>query len=353
MKRALAGRVALARRLLPLFCVLLLCSATASAQEHCGYPVAILKSGFENGEQPPSVSLPPDNTPLVLTLDYPADNLTVGSDTIQIYGSYTGPSNTGIVANSTAMPTNASNFASFPLALSPGSNLISVVATTLDGSPQTITRTVIYDANQRPDVEFQSAAFADYAPARVAFSLNYRIPVGQTLLSRVEIDYDGDGVFDVDAAVPPSRLEYAFGSGGFYTATARLSFDDGNAGTPLIIRTSSAKVLMQTMAFTRQTLCGVYYGMKHRLQPGQSGIVSALNTLEPDLRPEFQTIWNDLGAGLTNAANQLGDIVDGQISDVTAEMLVAVPDPAVLGDFFGFPVVLRRGTDGVWRISEM
>jgi hypothetical protein len=353
MKRVFACRVAVARHLSSLSCLLVLCSVTANAQEHCGYPLAILKSGFENGEQPPSVILPAENTPLVLTVDYPTDNLTVGSDTIQIYGSYTGPSNTGIVANNAPLPTNASNFASYPLTLTPGTNMISVVGTTLDGSPQTITRTVIFDANQRPDVEFQSAAFAGYAPARVAFSLNYRIPAGQTVLSRVEIDYDGDGNFDVDAAAPPSRLEYAFGSGGFYTATARLSFDDGSAGTPLIIRTGSAKVLMQTMAFTRQTLCGVYYGMKHRLQPGQSGIASALNTLEPDLRPEFQTLWNDLGAGLTSTANQLGDIVDGQISDVTAEMLVAVPDPAVVGEFFGFPVVLRRGTDGVWRISEM
>jgi hypothetical protein len=332
---------------------LLVWASAAQAQENCGYPSSVLKSGFEAGEQPASVPLPPDNTPLTITLDYPTNNLTVGSDTIQIFGSYTGPSNTGIVANNVALPTNASNFASAPLKLLPGGNTITLTATTLDGTPQMFTRTVIYDVNQRPDVEFQSAAFADYAPARVPFSLSYRIPVGQTVLTRVEIDYDGDGIFEVDAATPPARLEFAFGAGGFYTATARLSFDDGSTVTPLVVRTASAKVLMQTMAFTRQTLCGVYYGMKHRLQPGQSGVPAALRTLDVELRSEFQTIWTDLGANLATTANQLGVIIDGQFSDVTAEMMVAIPDPAVSGEYFGFPVVFRRGSDGVWRISEM
>jgi hypothetical protein len=335
------------------FCTLLLYSAFANAQENCGYALAILKSGFENGEQPPLVVLPGETTPLTLTLDYPSNNLVVGSDTLQIYGSYTGPSNTGIVANSVTIPTNASNFASFPLTLTPGSNTITLTGTTLDGTPQTISRTVVYDANQRPDVEFQSAAFADYAPARVAFSLNYRIPLGQTLLTRVEIDYDGDGLFEVDAATPPARLEFAFGAGGFYTATARLSFDDGNPGTPLLIRSGSAKVLMQTMAFTRQTLCGVYYAMKHRLQPGQSGVTAALRTLTPDLCTEFQPFWTDLAGNLSATANQLGEIVDGQIADTAAEFQVAIPDTAVPGEFFGFPVFFRRAADGVWRISEM
>jgi hypothetical protein len=331
----------------------LVASTCAFAQENCGYTLAVLKSGFENGEQPPTVVLPADTTPLTLTLDYPSNNLVVGSDTIQIFGSYTGPSNTGIVANGATLATNASNFASFPLTLSPGSNTITLTATTLDGTPQTITRTVVYDANQRPDVEFQSAAFADYAPARVGFTLNYRVPVGQTVLTRVEIDYDGDGLFEVDAATPPARLEFAFGAGGFYTGTARLSFDDGNNGTPLVIRSGSAKVLMQTMAFTRQTLCGVYYAMKHRLQPGQSGVVAALRTLTPELRIEFQPFWTDLAGNLSATANQLGEIVDGQISDTAAEFQVAIPDPALPGEFFGFPVFFRRAADGVWRISEM
>ena len=120
-----------------------------------------------------------------------------------------------------------------------------------------------------------------------------------------------------------------------------------------MIRSGSAKVLMQTMAFTRQTLCGVYYAMKHRLQPGQSGVPAALRTLAPKLRPEFQTLWTDLGANLPTTANQLGEIVDGQISDTAAEFQVAIPDPAVTGEFFGFPLVFRRADDGVWRISEM
>lgn len=277
----------------------------------------------------------------------------MGSDFIQIYGSYAGPANTGVTANGAIIAVGTTQFVSPPIALSPGSNTIAIVGSTLDGAPITINRTVIFDAGQRPDVELRSDAFSGYAPARVPFSLTFRIPASQTTLTRVELDYNGDGIYEVDVASAPSQLSFAYDAAGIYVASARLSFDDGNAVTPLAVRTSSWRVLLTTMAFTRQTLCGLYYGMKQRLAPGQSGITSALRTLEPDLRPEFQTLWTDLGANLTATASQLGEIVDGQISDVTAEMMVAIPDPAVPGEFFGFPVIFRRGPDGVWRISEM
>jgi hypothetical protein len=346
-------RCVLSARLKPIgFCLLVL-AMSASAQENCGYPASMLKSGFEDGEQPATVSLPPDTTPLALTVDYPVNNLTVGSDVIQMYGTYVGPANTGITTNDTIVATNSTQFVSPPITLIPGSNTVTVVGTTLDGTPITINRTVTLDVAQKPDVELRSDAFNGYAPAQVGFSLAYRIPAGQTTLTRFEIDYNGDGINEVDAATVPAPLRYAYGTAGLYIASVRMSFDDGNMVTPLVVRTSSWRVLLTTLAFTRQTLCGLYYGMKQRLLPGQSGVTNALRTLTPALRSEFQTIWTGLGATLGTTASQLGEIVDGQISDVTAEFQVAIPDPALPGEFFGFPVVMRRGTDGVWRISEM
>ena len=335
-----------------LACALAVTTA-ASAQENCGFPVSLLKSGFEAGEQPSMVQLPPDTTPLTFTVDYPANNITIGTDTIQVYGSYTGPSNTGFTVNGAAIVTTAQNFASFAVPLTVGANTITFVGSTIDGSPQTVTRTVTYDPNQAPEVRFLSVASGDFAPARMGFTLTYSLPASQTTLTRVQIDFNGDGTDEIDASTIPASLIYAFESGGFFTATAKLTFDDSNVATPLVVKTSSSKIAMQTMAYTRQTLCAVYYGMKHRLEPGQSGVTAALRTLTTALRPEFQTIWMDLGANLSATANQLGEVVDGQISDTMAEFQVAVPDPAVPGEFFGFPVAFRRGEDGVWRISEM
>jgi hypothetical protein len=53
------------------------------------------------------------------------------------------------------------------------------------------------------------------------------------------------------------------------------------------------------------------------------------------------------------AANVRVGIAKAQRYGHTAGFQVAIPDPAVAGEFFGFPLVFRRADDGVWRISEM
>lgn len=330
-----------------------LISAVAGAQESCGYTLAVLKSGFENGEQPPTVVLPPSNTPLTLVVDAPIQSSTVGVEFIQVYGSYSGPTNTGITTNGIAAASTATRYSSGPIKLSMGANTITVTATTTDGTTQTITRNINYDPNQVTEVELATDAFSSFAPARIPFALRYRLPAMQTALVRVEIDYQGDGSFEFDGVAPPLVLGFNYDNVGDFAPLARLSFDDGNMVTPLVVRTASARVLLESIARTRQTLCFVYYEMKHRLQPGATGIPLALNTLVPALRNEYQQIWTDLGGNLASTANQLGEIVDGQISDTVAEFSVAVPDPALPGEFFGFPVHFRRSEDGVWRISEM
>ncbi len=330
-----------------------LISTLTAAQENCGYPASLIQSGFEDGEQPAFVALAPASTPLTLTVDFPTNALNVGSDYVQVFGAFTGPTNTGITVNGSAVATTATRFASAPIRLLPGSNTITIVASTMDGAVQTVTRTVVFDANQRPDVEFLGSAVSGFAPTRIEFSLWYRLPAAQTTLSRVEIDYDGNGVFDYDAAAPPPVLQFNYNDAGDYAPLARLSFDDGSAVTPLVVRSSSPRVLLETLATSRQTLCFVYYELKHRLQTGQSGLTSALLTMTPALRTEYQPLFAGLGANLASAGSQMGEIVDGQIADVMAEFMVAVPDPAVPGEFFGFPVHFRRSSDGVWRISEL
>jgi len=331
----------------------LLVSAFASSQENCGFPVSLLKSGFEAGEQPSVVTLPPANTPLMLAVESPTQGSIVGTEFVQVFGNYTGPTNTGITVNSIAAATTATRYASAPIRLTVGVNTITIVATTTDGVTQTVSRTVTYDPNQSPDVELAVDAFSGFAPARVPFAVRYRLPALQTTLTRVEIDYQGDGIYDFDGPSLPLSLSFNFDNVGDYAPTVRLTFDDGNSVTPLVVRNASARVVLESLARTRQTICFVYYEMKHRLQPGASGIPSALNTLVPPLRAEYQQIWTDLAGNLGTAANQVGEIVDGQIADTMAEFTVAVPDPAVPGEFFGFPVHFRRSSDGVWRISEM
>ena len=131
----------------------------------------------------------------------------------------------------------------------------------------------------------------------------------------MQVDYQGDGSFVVDSTNAAIPLSYAFDAPGAYLALARVSFDDGDPMTALVMREARYRLQMQSLAFARQTLCGLYYGMKHRLIAGQ--IPLALNTLGPRIRPKFQTLWNSLGANLATVAARLGQMTVGQISDVS------------------------------------
>ena len=63
--------------------IFLAVTGAAFAQDQCGFPTSVHKSGFESGEQVSSVTLPPDNTPLVVAINGPADGATVNINAVQ------------------------------------------------------------------------------------------------------------------------------------------------------------------------------------------------------------------------------------------------------------------------------
>jgi hypothetical protein len=325
-------------------------ASSALAQDQCGYPTSVHQSGFESGEQVSSVTLPADNTPLVVTINGPADGATVNINAVQFYGTYTGPSNSGVSANGVRGLTNANAFVLPRVLLTPGPNVVTFRTATLDAAPVTSVRTINY-VSAPSNVLFTANSPGDYAPTTMPFTLSTALPANQTTVTRVQIDYNGDGTFEVDSPAPIPLL-YAYEAPGLFVATARITFDDGNTATPPVVINDSTRVLIQSMAFTRQTLCGLYASMKTRL--GQNQIPSALNTLSPALKPQFQALWTALNQSsqLTLAASRLGVIVDGQLSRNSAELRVAVPT-VVPGTFKGFIVLFRRDISGVWRIERM
>jgi hypothetical protein len=327
-------------------------AAAAQAQQQCGYPSSVLKSGFEDGEQPASVTLPPDNTALSITIQGPANNATVGVDAIQIYGTYIGPANTGVSVNGVAALTNGNAFVSPRIPLEPGPNTLTIRYASTDAPVVTQTRTVSYSNAALPSVVFAARSPGDYAPTAVQFVLATVLPAGQTTVARVEVDYNGDGIFETDGA-QPTQLAFAYDTPGLYVARARVSFDDGNPATPLVVQEDSARVLIQSLAFTRQTLCGVYYTMKSRLQQNQ--IALALNTQLPgEQRTDMSALWNALASAnnLTPTANKLGEIVTGQLSRNAAELVIAIPT-AQPTQYSAHEIRFRRDESGVWRIEFM
>lgn len=110
--------------------------------------------GFESGEQPASVVLPPENTPVTVTIQDPANGSTVGVGAIQVFGTYTGPANTGISVNGVPALTDGESFVSPRVLLEPGINTLTVRYATMDAAPVEITRSITYAASATPEVLF-------------------------------------------------------------------------------------------------------------------------------------------------------------------------------------------------------
>jgi hypothetical protein len=327
-------------------------SVNAEAQERCGLRPSLMTSGFERGEQPILVSLPAPTTPLSLAVDFPLEGQTINGSQLQVFGSYTGPANTGITINGTRYAvTDGSQFTFGKFSLPNGPQTFTVSATTVDGVTATVVRNVIISASAKDNVTLTAASRGGFAPFRTEFSLTTSPPVGQTNVTRFEIDLDGNGVFEFDGGSVPALLTSEYPSAGIYLAKARVTFDDGQATTPVAVRQAQFRIHVESVAFTRLTLCSVYYDMKHRLQAGQ--ITSAGALLSTKIRSRFVTAWNLQSTTISTTASRLGEITNGQLSNVSANFQVALPIAGSLGLFRGFPLLFARGADGVWRISGM
>lgn len=342
----LVGRIF---RYAPQACALLIASSGCFA-ETCGISENLFKSSLESGELP-AITIPPPSTPVALVVTSPNDNATVGTRTIQVRGTWSGPANTGITINDKPALADFSSYASSDVVLSPGTNNISVVLTTQDGATQTISRTVNYDPQQAPDVDLVSNTSGDLSPLKASFSF---VPKTGLTVTRIQADFDGGGSIDTDTTATSTPLSNGYLDPGTYDATFIVTIDDGDPMTPPISRTISHRVVVLNPNQIRQTLCQVYGDMRTRLQVSPSADISgALRTLHPTLQDRFQTLWTSLGSGLAGVVANLGDIADGQFSRTTADYLVIRPTPGAPTEFDGFHLQFELDDNGVWRITAM
>lgn len=309
----------------------------------CGLSNELFKSSFEAGEIP-SVVLPPSGTPIALAVTSPTEGSIVGTRTIQVIGTRAGPANTGITVNGKLVLADFTNFASIPVQLVAGTNAITVKLTTQDGQIQTVTRNVTYDAQQAPDVSVSSTGAGDQAPFTTSFVLTTRAGLGLTI-TRIQADYNGDGQTDLDTTNLATPIKFTYVAPGTFTASVVVTLSDATT------RTVTKRVVVLNPNQIRYTLCGVFGDMRARLVA--QNISSALNTLHPQLRPQFESFWTGLGASLPTIAASLGKVADGTFSTRAADLLVVELVEGQPTELDGFHLLFERDADGVWRISAM
>lgn len=289
------------------------------------------------------------NTPLSLTIDAGYDSSTVAGPQASLSGTFDGPPATGVAALGRAARRVSNRWFVHNIPLAAGVNTIEVTATTLGGAIATRTLTIARDDTLAAAARLTVETPRPIAPDTVRFRLDL---AAAPAVTRMRVDFDGNGTQDLDTSNTATPLIFKYPLPGLYTITAILDLAPAAPGAPATTITRDAKVLVQNIAELREDVCAVFGAMRARLRA--NNVPSALLTLHPRLRPEFQTLWTNLGANLPSVAAQLGTIVDGTLSnDGFAELLIARPLAGQTAQHSGYRVQFLLGPDGVWRIDAM
>jgi len=323
----------------------LLLASTGYAQPCGNYTGPIFLDGFGPPDrsfvEEPVAVLPPEAMPLALTIVAPADGAVVGSETLQVYGSFSGPPAAGVAINRFPAVQTAADFVGLVI-LEPGENTITVKLTQLTGESITHTRTVNYDPAQQPDVELSAEIQGEHAPIKTGFTLALKPDLGLNP-TRLQVDFDGDGSFEVDSTNISAPLLHEYKIPGFFTPTALVTFD----GPPLITRSATRKMAVLPLPLTRATLCYVFYRMKNRL--GANDINDAVKSVNAELRSEVQADFEALPDPIA-AAPLLGTVVDGSLGIRIASLTLSTT-------YRNRPIAtsmqFERSLDGVWRVTDM
>ena len=305
----------------------------AFAQTDCGGPAA-----------PPPVELRPEATPLSVKITSPVDGFATPRPEVEVRGTFDGPPNSGLRINGRAAFVYGNEFLLPSVRLRAGSNRIEARVVSMTGSREVDSVDVTMDANAPVEALVLAAdRTGGSVPTTVKFSWTAALPQD---FVRMQMDYADDGSFDVDNTEASTPLQFLYAKPGIYTARLRLT----TAEPGRVVQEATRSVASVNTDFRRATLCYVFDRMRKRLTAFD--VAGALETLSPDLRPNFETFWTANVSRLPMMAASLGDVVDGTMTSEFAELTIARPSDGKL-ERLAFSITLGTDRDGVWRITGM
>jgi len=327
---------------------------SAQAQELCGID-SIFADGLEAAGFVPitqvagGISSPGLTTDIIgsgtlsVAITSPGTGSTTGDATVDVFGSYSGPVNTGIAVNNITGYVANGQFLIPNVPLVAGANTLSIQATTLPGSTATASSSV----SQSGTASLVSVQ-ADHAIGFAPFNVGFRYAVGTLPLSAtvqsIAVNFHSTGTDDYSGPLSGAPSSFTYTQPGLYKA--RIVITDSNSQT----YTAYRSVLIQDLAAQRGMLCDVYGYVKDRLTAQDA--TGASNAYQSMVRTDFLNYFTGLGASMPSTAQNLGVVVDGQLGIGFADLLI-LRDDTVAQTRSGFPMRMTQSTDGVWRISEM
>ena len=287
------------------------------------------------------------NGNLSVTVTSPSANATTADASVDITGTFVGPTNTGITVNGMVASTVNGQFLASAVPLSAGANTLTLTATTLTGATAMTTLNVTQGGTASSPLSFTvdgSTGASGFAPKTVTFDLAIGTLPNNATVQSVAIDPDGSGTYPYTATTLtalPSSFIYSYPS----RHTAAFKVIDNQGHTYVAYRT----VLIEDHVAQRYVMCDVYSYLKNRLNAQDT--TGASNAYQPLVRDKYRSLFTALGNNMPSASTTLGAIADGFMGQGYAEMTLVRDNADQTRS--GYPLRMTLGTDGVWRLSEM
>lgn len=281
---------------------------------------------------------PPPAPSLQVQITSPADGALIQESVVQVRGTVSGASGAGVVVNGTQALVQDGAFVVDGVPLTTGANVLTATAAVISG--QTAMYSVNVTSNGAPPaLVLVATPDRGIQPLSVTFTYERTSTVG---IQTLEMDWDGDGTFDLSTTNPADPLAHDYQTPGLYLARLRLT-DTANVATE-----ATAAVAVDNVAALDALLRSLWDGMNGALAVGDPA--SAADFLTTDAQERYGPVWSvllaDLPAIVASYSPVRGVFISGSIAEYAVNRTLG-------GENYLFLVYFVRGPDGVWRIDAM
>lgn len=283
------------------------------------------------------------NGTMSVTIDSPIGGSTTPSGIVDVVGMFNGPVNTGITINGIAAKTVNGKFMVPNVSLSPGTNTLEAVATTLPGLTATASISLTRSGTE-PPIAFHAEQPVGIARTAITFNVALAESLSGANLQRIRIDTNGDGIFDqTSTSLEQLPRRYGYNIPGLFKATLEVTTITGQ------IHTATQWVLIRSAAAERGMLCDIYGYLKKRLSLQDAAGAGA--AYDASVRSRYVAAFTAIGENLPSVAMQLGTVASGFIGPRYAQILVLRDNADQTRS--GYHIQMIQNADGVWRIESM
>jgi len=278
----------------------------------------------------------------IIQIDAGIDGVAVADDNVSISGTVQAPLNSAVIVNGKAAALDRDgHFFVDNVLLKPGTNAVTLLLNTQDGAP--VTKTIAVGSTGAAPFQVTVDPQEGLAPLSATMTITNR---GNVAFQRIEIDMNGDGTPEqtlTSLVNNQAIVTLTFPSPGTYTMRVTV-YDSSNN----VIYVARRKVRAYSPSELGLRVIDVYAGMVTRLAANNPA--GALRSFTGDAQTRYSGVFTAISSSLSVVAAQLGTLIDGVITEDTAELTIARDTPSGKQSFL---IYLIRGRDGLWRIESM